>query len=702
MPIAPVLQRFVDEELALAPALVDRLIADTLQALRESRLPAPPGLASALQAGGAACRRAFLDTLIAGVRSQLAELDASAPGASVTASGSLELMDESQVEVDIEISRAMQQIDSAAEWELRELQTYTSTLVGQVHVSAESNPFRPQVYATALWAGASAVVAPHASRAALLRASAEVASGLLRKAWAAACTRLEQQGVEPGIYRTVLLAPGTAPTRGASAPAGSLAALLSSMPGDASGPVPVGVGVGVGRSAPAPSAPALPPAFEQALARLEEVLHRLAPDGTSVRAQADTLGPRLALHRNAITASAATSYARQVVGLVGRLFDSMLADPQIPPGFATVIARLEASALRVALADSTMLASPQHAVWRFIDDVGTAGGGHPQATDARGAALLGHVHGLVERLARKAAPQAVDWERARSQLDGFLADQLRDQLGTAQASVHALRRAERRELLVQQLTARLADQVVPYRLTSGMRRFVTGTWSQVLAEAMLREGEQAPATRGYIKLVDELLWSLRLPDHPQSRQRLVALLPGMLQRLRTGLASIHLPAPEQEQVLNELMEIHARALRPGSPDEAAATPAEIVQRLRDEVLPPSTGHGGFSDSVIDIGTLETVPAELLSEDHPAQPVQALQPGDRLRIFLHGRWSRMQVLWRSDQGLYVLLAGETAGATHSVSQRALDKLSAAGLVQPLESRTLVQRALDNVTRALVQA
>ena len=60
-------------------------------------------------------------------------------------------MDESRVEVDIEISRAMQLIDSTAEWELRELQTFTSTLVGQNHVTAESNPFRPLVYATALW-----------------------------------------------------------------------------------------------------------------------------------------------------------------------------------------------------------------------------------------------------------------------------------------------------------------------------------------------------------------------------------------------------------------------------------------------------------------------------------------------------------------------------------------------------------------------
>ncbi len=139
-----------------------------------------------------------------GSRSGRSTARAEAKGASL----GLELMDESRVEVDIEISRAMQLIDSTAEWELRELQTFTSTLVGQNHVSAESNPFRPLVYATALWDAACAVVASQAQRAIVLRTSAGVAAGLLKNAAAAASTRLESQGVEPGVYRTVVLPSG--------------------------------------------------------------------------------------------------------------------------------------------------------------------------------------------------------------------------------------------------------------------------------------------------------------------------------------------------------------------------------------------------------------------------------------------------------------------------------------------------------------
>ena len=144
MAVAPLLQRFVEDELARSTALIERCLTGTLQLLRQHR----DGLTSserehhfvlveALQQGGTRYRTTFLEALRDGVQR---ELDTREPGAGRADAGEtagLELMDESRVEVDIEISRAMQIIDSTAEWELRELQTFTSTLCGQQHVSAE-------------------------------------------------------------------------------------------------------------------------------------------------------------------------------------------------------------------------------------------------------------------------------------------------------------------------------------------------------------------------------------------------------------------------------------------------------------------------------------------------------------------------------------------------------------------------------------
>ena len=722
MPIGPMLQRFVDDELARAPAVIERTLAGTLQLMRDTKdggLTASErvhhfALVEALQRLGVAYQGAFVDALREQVGEVLDEQQSvSGPGVFAT-QGGLELMDESRVEVDIEISRAMQRIDTTAEWELRELQTFTSTLIGQTHVSAESNPFRPLVYATALWQAACVVTAVQEERTALLRISAGVIAGLLKNAWAAACTRLESQGVEPGIYRTVLLAPGATPGRGASvldaSQPGAMAGMLSRMP-SGSGELRLGVGNVAG---PADGAPrragvdAVSPEFEQALARLDELLRHLPEPAAAGRGDAQALGQRLNPHRAALVASAGNPVDRQIIELLSRVFDSMLCDPQLPASFLTVLARLQASALRVALHDPAMLDSKQHAVWLLLDRIGEAACGHPQPSDPRAAAVLQFCQTMADELAYASAPDAPLYRGALSRLDMFLADALEAQLRAAQPAVATLELAERRELLQQNLAQRLVDQMVPMRTSPGVRRFVTATWAKVLAESVLRFGEQAEATRGYVKLVDELLWSVQLPDHPQSRQRLLTLLPSLLERLRAGMALIGLPGGEQERVLDELMAIHTEALRPGvRGGSAALSPEQVVQRLRDEKVPLTLAPMAFSDSVIDLGSMETVPAEVMlgdvaqRSDDMSRSVDLLRPSERLRLFLHGRWARVQLLWRSERSLFYLFAGETPARTHSVTRRALERLAAEGLMQPLEARTLVQRALDAVMRDIAR-
>jgi len=230
----------------------------------------------------------------------------------------------------------------------------------------------------------------------------------------------------------------------------------------------------------------------------------------------------------------------------------------------------------------------------------------------------------------------------------------------------------------------------------------------VIADDMLRHGEQSEATMSALKTVDDLLWSLKIPDHPQSRQRLITLLPGLLQRIRVGMEGIALPAAEQQAVLDELMTIHTEALRPGARGPGAAgalTPEEIVQGMREEVVAESGPARSFSDSVIDLSSMETVPAEHMpsggggasADDDPSKRIEALRVGDRQRVFLRGRWSRVQLLWRSDRGLFFLFAGESPSRTHSITRRALERLSSAALVQPIEVKPLVQRSVDRMLR-----
>ena len=722
MPTAPLLKRFIDDELGRAPDLIARTMAAVVEQLRRPRdqLLASErqhhfDLVELLQQQAGRFQRSFVDALRQRVLADLEPADSAAAAASSGPSSlsGLQLMDEGRVESDIEISRAVQQIDTGTEWELRELQTFTSTLRGQSHTTAESNPLRPLAYAHALWDAAGDVTDKPVQQAILLRIASTAMTPLLRMAWAAACSRLESQGIEPSIYRTVVFAPGAGAARKPEVDVtmpGALEGLVRSMPGG----IPTAASPPSARPAAAGRGNALGPALEQALARIEAMLARLpVADGDTGGDAADRAGTpssRLAEFRGSLLTAADETIERQIIELLSRLFETILGDPMLPKPLRTLMGRLQVSALRVALRDPKMMEVHDHPVWQLMDRIAGAAVGYPQAGDPRLAQFLAVCDRLVDEMLAEPVQDAALYRRSIARVDACTAEQLRDAQVAARGAIATLVMAEQRERLQRELSHRLSEQMAAIRTTPAIRRFVTGTWARVLAESFTRYGEEADASRLALKATEHLLWSLRLPDHPQSRLRLLGLLPDLLKQLRAGMELIDLPADEQQAALDALVEVHSEAMKPRSRTGTGAkpepTPEEIVRRMRDESVEPMPESGTpFSDSLIDLGSMDTVPAEWLPSgpasagDDAATWVHAMAIGRHYRMFLLGRWSHLQLLWRSDGGQLLLFAGEHPGSTHSVTSRALERLRTADLLIPLADYSLVQRAVDGMLRSL---
>ena len=106
---------------------------------------------------------------------------------------------------------------------------------------------------------------------------------------------------------------------------------------------------------------------------------------------------------------------------------------------------------------------------------------------------------------------------------------------------------------------------------------------------------------------------------------------------------------------------------------------------------------------IDVGTLDTVPAELMP-DLPAAsaavaPALDLQPGLRLRAYLRGEWRLLQVLWREHSAEHWLLRDMANDECWALHQRALDRLAAEQLAQPCLPRSLVRDAAERVLMSI---
>jgi hypothetical protein len=646
----PVL-RFVEDELGRAPALAARVHADTLQALQALQGAAAaqalaggeralrsalyeqlaPRAAAFADAYGAALRRRVADELADGRGARAAD---AADGAAPARAGlTLELVDEARVEVDIEISRVAQTIDSGAEWELRELQTYTSALAGLRHVRADSLPLRPHVHAGALWDAACALSTEPALRLALLRVASPPLAAALKQAWAQASARLDAQGVTPSAYRSARLPPGSAPQR---------------LP------------------PPAAAAPAGSP-FEALLAELA------APAGAAPAAGA------------AAAAGTPLPQGAQRVGLVARLFRGFAADEGLGEDLRALVAALQPPLLRLVLVDDRALHGLQHPGWALVDRIARVGDEH-SGDDPRRPPLRSACAAQVAALAALDLPDAAAFGRAIAAIDAVAAALWQQRLQQAQGARDQLARLERRDALQLEAAAWLGERLATPALPAPLRRFLAGPWARVIAQAELDGGHGSAAAEQARRTVDDLLWSLDLPADAAGRRRLAARLPALLAALRAGMDAIGLPEPERAAVFDALLAVHTdlpRAAAAHGGAGAAPAPAR-----------------GFADSLIDLGSLDTVPAELLpsTPDAPAAPA-ALAIGQSAQMFVDGRWTRVQLLWRSAQGQYLLLADDGAGRTRSMTRRAFEQLQAARLVRPAVAGSLVQRTLQRLSTQL---
>ncbi len=388
MSIRPTLQDFIDEELLRVPMSLDIVIDAVHQRWRE-RMPSPGRGGSIDPARVLQQHRSELTARAMAVlrKSAQDELRLLQPGKAPLppptsrpkaqgvhpalrgAEPELALIDEADVAVDIEIARCTEAVGLQAEVVLRELQTYTSALIDDANVSRDTNPFRPERMVRALWEGVQMLPMARPLMAAFLQDAAKPLATVLQRAYGAACRRLEEQGVAPASYRTIVMSGNT--LWGQTASRYQVPDQLRNLR-DMRGGMPV------------PQDAAAPPTHG-ATATL---------DARGAAGAAAATAPHPAT-RMASTPAAAEHDA-QLSALLARLFEAIQSDLQLDVDTAALVQRLQPTALRVALRDPSLLDRGDHAVWRFMDQLAND---IALCTPAQRMRLLGLGRNLVDHLA---------------------------------------------------------------------------------------------------------------------------------------------------------------------------------------------------------------------------------------------------------------------------------------------------------------
>lgn len=713
MDVSPLLQRYLDSCLAEVPRWMSRVANEALQALHAPttrsalrELPARPrdDAELALRHNHPLWARRVGELLGSRWRS---EIEAGAPDAGATLSPrpawsaeALTLVDEAEAEENIELLRAVQLVDHAAEHELHELQSRTATLRGQDTVRATSNLLRPELLVRAVWDASEVLGLGAPARKALMRASGEPLAQALKQVAIDAGRRLADWGVGQAAWK----ASSTPAARRVAPPNSgydltrpgaldSLRSRLSTRYANIDGAT---------RAGPMDEADSL-----QQLDR--NLVHVLARRPLGIQG-ADRLMARLPF----LEAAGRHDDDREIMLLVAHLSGAVLDDALLPLPVRSALASLQAPLLRVALREPRVLEDHSHPIWQMMIRLASHTAGFQDDDDPRLCALLLDVEVLFTRL-QAATPAIAVHAQALTALDSLLVGDLDAERREAAAPIAKLRAAARRvtmvEALRRQVRLELQDATSPWRvegstpaspaaavvLDETLQHFLTGPWPEVLAHALINDGEQADTTRGLLTVVPDLLASLAPLRSEDDRRRLVTAVPGLVQRLQQGMARIATPPSQRDAVLATLMARHTDLLRPIGSAAASLTPEEIVRRMREEELPdepaPRTPAG---DSMFDIATLDTVPAALMPEAPVAGArswLQLLAVGTWCRLVARGDWTVARVLWVDESREHWLFSDAELGLTHGLTRRALERLADGGLAGPLEQRNLIERAVD---------
>jgi hypothetical protein len=437
------LQQFVDDELLRAPLLFDQLVDAVVDRAGHTAPMLSPTQRSSLGDMVLSLkvhRQRLADAFMRSLREQVAkELSQGAPRLPSPAhppsvsfdAVPLALVDEDSVAMDVELSRTIEAIKNVAEYEMRELQTFTSALAGDMDVASDHNPFRAETYARATWAAAQGLTASRAHQVAFLRQAGEPLAQLLRRSYAASSSRLESMGVEPAAYRTLILPAGS--RRGGRAGetvfSTDLQYIRATMPAPLDGPWHQGGAAahpgGRNRSEFAGGGGDSPPA------------HPGSQSASSSR-------PGAREHWSDIARKATSRADQQAVELVSRLFDAISQESRVPEDVKSLVVQLRGPAMRLTLHDSSMLERDSHPLWQFINRLVYEAEMAPDSSDPERIQLLRLGLSTIQQLLAEPEQSTGLYIWALERLSVFLQKRLTRRLATASTQIGALQKLEDR------------------------------------------------------------------------------------------------------------------------------------------------------------------------------------------------------------------------------------------------------------------
>jgi hypothetical protein len=417
----------------------------------------------------------------------------------------------------------------------------------------------------------------------------------------------------------------------------------------------------------------------------------------------------------------------QVLGLevVRKVVDQVGCDPRLLAPVREAVVGLEPALLRLALVAPRFFGQEDHAGRRLVERVAERSFRYNDEFSSEFLEFFAGVRSAFHGLNDHGVGNDTPFGAALGQLEQrWAAEDAIDERGR-QVAVSAVHFAEARDAEAAQIAWTLSQRADLDGVPAVVQDFLYGPWSLVMAHARLTDPGRGVDPGGWNALISDLLWSVKRDHILRDPGRLITTIPGMLERLRTGIGTLGQDASDHESFFTALEKLHrpvlvlrARQRRGSKPlDPEPQVDAALLSTLRRQprarsgapwMTPAEQQAAGFDPepataaAPLQPGAPESGPAPLQdsaaavlaphADDEEPVAIDALREGCWVDLLADDRWRRANLTWVSSRATLFMFVSH-GGRPHSMTRRSLERLLRERLLRPVESGAVVARAMD---------
>lgn len=272
--------------------------------------------------------------------------------------------------------------------------------------------------------------------------------------------------------------------------------------------------------------------------------------------------------------------ARETIDRVELALQRLGDHTDVPAPAKQALEGLRMPVLKLALREPAFLGDADHPALRLLNALAREASELPHDV-APGSTQLNLIEASVSRLVREYNEDSTVFQDVFDMLEQARSERLNALSRRVEPLARNVAHEERNEIArrhASQAIRALCAQDPPRTV----QMFLEYYWSVVLRRTLLNYGEGSDEWTQALKTADHLVWSTQPKTDAGERERLVSILPKLVQRIQNGLEAIRVSPETRTRLLERFTQLHTEALHGRDPkitEPPITAPPEESSRL---------------------------------------------------------------------------------------------------------------------------